>query len=88
MTGEETSQISWVTLPKGAPVYASDGNEMGKVAEVIADRQKDIFSGVTLRGGLFDHDRFVPAELIERMTPAGVHLRVSSGDAETRFETG
>ena len=74
--------ISWMTLSKGTSVLASDGSEVGEVGEVVADRQKDIFSGITIRSGLFGTDRFVPADLIDTMTAEGVRLTVDAQQAE------
>ncbi|HJR44071.1 MAG TPA: DUF2171 domain-containing protein [Actinomycetota bacterium] len=81
MTNDERP-ISWMTLEKGTSVVASDGTTVGEVGEVVADRQKDIFSGITLSGGIFGQDRFVPAELIDTMTTAKVHLLVDPKQAE------
>jgi uncharacterized protein YrrD len=85
MTERETP-IAWSVLPKGTPVYASDGAELGKVAEVIADEQKDIFSGISLNPGLFKDERFVPADLIEVMTHDAVRLSISAEQAHRQLE--
>lgn len=81
MTNVEPA-ISWMTLSKGTSVVASDGSEVGEVGEVVADRQKDIFSGITISGGLFGTDRFVPADLIDTMTADKVHLTLDPKQAE------
>jgi uncharacterized protein YrrD len=83
---ERETPIAWSVLPKGTPVYASDGAELGKVAEIIADEQKDIFSGISLNPGLFKEERFVPADLIEEMTHEAVRLSVSSEQADLQLE--
>lgn len=83
---EAETPIAWVALEKGTPIYSSDGVELGKLAEVVADEQKDIFSGLTLDPGLFKHERFVPAGLVADMTTGRVTLTVSSTDAESRLE--
>ena len=74
--------ISWMTLSKGTSVVASDGAELGEVGEVVADSQKDIFSGITIGGGLFGTDRFVPADLIDTMTTDEVRLTIDQKQAE------
>ena len=63
-------------------MLAAGGEEIGKVREVIADEQKDIFSGVTLDTGLLSEPRFVPAEMIEEMTDDVVRLVISAERAE------
>jgi uncharacterized protein YrrD len=74
--------ISWLALEKGTPVVAAGGEEVGKVGEVIADEQKDIFSGVTLDTGLLSEPRFVPAEVIEELTDDVVKLVITAERAE------
>jgi len=71
-----------MTLAKGVAVFAADDKQIGVVGEVVADRQKDIFSGVTLSGGLFGTERFVPAELIVEMRADGVHLTIGEDQVE------
>lgn len=63
-------------------MLAAGGEEVGKVREVIADEQKDIFSGVTLDTGLLSEPRFVPAEMIEEMTDDVVRLVIPAERAE------
>ena len=81
MTADGTP-ISWMTLKKGTDVLSNDSTKVGDVGEVIADTQKDIFSGITLGGGLFGTARFVPADLIDTMTADAVHLTISAQEAE------
>ena len=78
--------IAWLALEKGAHVFGSDGEEIGKVAEVLGDRQKDIFSGVAVRDGFLSSKRIVPADLIEEITTEGVKLSLPSTEAEKRLE--
>ncbi|MBW3594652.1 MAG: DUF2171 domain-containing protein [Actinobacteria bacterium] len=78
--------ISWMTLASGTPIKASDGTELGRVHEVVADRQKDIFSGITFRDGVLGADRFVPAHLIGEITTDEVRLTVTGQDAGDEIE--
>lgn len=78
----EDRQIAWLALEEGTAIIASDGAEVGRVATVVADEQKDIFSGVTFRPGLLDGQKFVPADAIERMTADAVHLKITGSEAE------
>jgi hypothetical protein len=83
---EPETPIAWSALARGTPVYSSDGREIGKVAEVIADEQKDIFSGISVDPGWFKDERFVPADLIASLSAAAVRLRITAGAAEARLE--
>lgn len=74
--------ISWMALQDGTPVLASDGNEVGKVTEVVADRAKDIFSGIRFRHGLFGSEHFVPADKVAEITQEDVTLTMTAAEAE------
>lgn len=83
MTGQP---IAWMALNAGTRIVTTDGEELGRVHEVIADRQKDIFSGVTFRDGVLSGERFVPAGTIDTITTEEVRLTVSSEEAEQKIE--
>ncbi|MDQ3958441.1 MAG: DUF2171 domain-containing protein [Actinomycetota bacterium] len=78
---DENAPISWLALEEGTPILAADGSEIGRVLEVVADEQKDIFSGVVFRPGLLDGRRFIPAAAIDRLTKSAVHLNISPEEA-------
>jgi sporulation protein YlmC with PRC-barrel domain len=73
--------IAWSALAKGTPVYASDGTELGRVTEVVADEQKDIFSGVAFRSGLLESESFAPADRIDVITEEGVRLTLGAEES-------
>jgi uncharacterized protein YrrD len=79
---EDTTPIAWVALKPGTIVTTSDGEEIGKVSDVIADEQKDIFSGITFKHGLFDREHFIAADQIAHMSASRVELRLTSQQAE------
>jgi uncharacterized protein YrrD len=78
----EDKPISWLALETGTPIVSSDGEQIGKVSDVVADRQKDIFSGITFKPGLLDTPVFVPADNIGDLTDNEVTLTISAADAE------
>ena len=78
---DDQAPTSWMTLEKGTTVLSSDGEELGSIAEVIADRQKDIFSGVTINSGLLSSNRFAPAAIIDEMSPTSVTLSITAAQA-------
>lgn len=78
---DNQTPIAWLALEEGTPIYARDGDELGKVADVIADREKDIFSGITFRPGLLEGPLFVPASKIDEITTDAVRLSLSSAEA-------
>ena len=78
---KEGQPIAWRVLAKGTRIFASSGDEVGKVSEVVADDQKDIFSGIAFRTGLLSSQRFIPADLIDSLTDEGVYLTISEAEA-------
>ena len=83
MTGDP---ISYMALPKGARIVGSDGEEIGRVSEVISDDQKDIFSGLTFKDGALSKEQFLPADLVDSMTTETVTLSVTSDVAREKIE--
>ncbi len=79
----EDAPVSWMTLEVGTQVLASDGEEVGKITDVVADVQKDIFSGISFRSGLLAEERFAPADIVGELTRDSVHLTIPSGEIET-----
>lgn len=77
----EDEPIAWMALEKGAAVYSSDGEQIGKVTEVVADEARDIFSGVSFKSGLLGDEKFIPAQEVAEITTDGVRLSLSSKDA-------
>ncbi len=78
---DEGRPIAWMALENGTPVIAGDGEEVGKVADVVADESKDIFSGVVFRTGLLEAKKFVPATDVDEITSTSVRLRISSKES-------
>ena len=75
-------QISWMALEEGTPVHSEDGEELGKVTEVVADITKDIFSGIAFKHGLLGSHHFVHAADVREITEDSVHLSLSASDAK------
>jgi len=74
--------IAWLALEKGTPVIDATGAEIGKVSQVVADEQKDIFSGIQWRQGILGDEHYVPADLIDELTEGAVRLRVAGDEAQ------
>ena len=71
---------SYLELTAGAPVYSADDQELGKVAEVRAAPDLDIFDGILISGGALGH-RYVDAEHVREIFDRGVMLELSAADA-------
>jgi hypothetical protein len=74
--------VSYLTLPDGVRVYASDGREVGKVAHVLADPEVDVFEGLVISlGGLPPDHRFADADQVAELRERGVVLAIDSEGA-------
>jgi sporulation protein YlmC with PRC-barrel domain len=74
MSGDSGAPMSYLTLEPGTPVFTSDGEEIGRVAHVLADPDADIFDGIVISSGR-DH-RFVDAPEVARIETGGVTLSI------------
>lgn len=79
---DDGRQVSWMAITAGTPVVSSDGEDLGKVTDVVADREKGIFSGIVFRSGLLDRDRFAPGDLVGNITTDRVRINVAADEAE------
>ncbi len=74
---------SYLTLKPRTPAYSSDGERLGKVEHVIADRRADIFDGLVIdRSVLPGGHRFVDVEQIDEIYERGVLLSIDAAAAK------
>ena len=80
---------SYLTLEKGAEVYSSDGEKVGKVEHVLAAPDQDIFDGIVLDKSILPGGhRFVDAEQVQECFERGVLLKIDKAAAESLPEPG
>ena len=79
----DEQQVAWTAIQKGASVIAEDGSDLGKVSVVVADVNKDIFSGIAFRHGLLDSQHFIPADLVDVITTEEVRVKVTPEQAKS-----
>ncbi|HSD77571.1 MAG TPA: hypothetical protein VLA98_09205 [Solirubrobacteraceae bacterium] len=82
MTPDLGAPSSYLALPAGVPVYASDGEQAGRVEHVLAAEDADIFDGLVVRIG--GRRAFVDATLIAGLYERGAVLTIDAG-AVTRL---
>ncbi|HEX7301036.1 MAG TPA: PRC-barrel domain-containing protein [Solirubrobacteraceae bacterium] len=83
MSGSDLGEpISYLVLEEGTSVLSSDGEEVGHVAHVLADEQKDVFDGIVISHGLGRHS-FADADQIAAIHEHGVTLTLSAAEAES-----
>ncbi len=71
---EEEEPLSWKAVLEDTTVVASDGVEVGNVAEVLGAEQQDIFHGIVVRLGVLQRDVLVPADRITRITSQRIEV--------------
>jgi hypothetical protein len=76
---DEGLPIAYEVLEPGIPVFASDGEQVGTVAHVVAAPQEDIFHGIVMDGQ--NGRRFVPADQVASLHQRGVDLRIDAAAA-------
>jgi uncharacterized protein YrrD len=75
--------VSYLVLNHGAPVYSSDGEEIGKVTHVLADEDEDIFDGIVIGEHIFGEEhRFADADDIQAIFEHGVVLKLDRAACE------
>jgi uncharacterized protein YrrD len=71
--------VAWKVVERGWAVVASDGNEVGKVDQVIGDPEADIFDGLAVGAGtVLDRPLYVPSEHVGAIEEGTVHLSIDA----------
>jgi Uncharacterized protein conserved in bacteria (DUF2171) len=81
-------QVSWKMIEEGWLVVGSDGQELGKVHEVLGDSGVDIFSGLAVSPGMLRHSRYVPAESVSRIEEGRIEVDLDRDQFERQHEYG
>ena len=76
---DDDHQIGYKALPRGVPVFTSDGVELGKVHRVQDNEREHIFDGIVVatRAGRV----FVDAPEVARITARRVTLTIDAEEA-------
>jgi hypothetical protein len=71
--------VAWKVVEPGWAVVTSDGNEVGKVKEMLGDPEADIFDGVAVgAGNVLDRPIYVPSEQVGAIEEGTVHLTIDA----------
>jgi hypothetical protein len=76
---DDDHQVGYQALPRGVPVHASDGTQVGRVHRVLDNAREHIFDGIVIDtdGGR----RFVDAPEVARITLRRVTLTIDAAEA-------
>jgi hypothetical protein len=66
----------------GWEVVDSAGESVGKIDEVLGDKNRDIFDGLAVSTGLVGKPKYVPAERVGEIREDRVQLELSADEVE------
>jgi hypothetical protein len=66
--------VAWTVVEPGWRVIDASGEEVGHVAEVLGDANRDIFDGLNVTKGLLSGTDYVPSEQVAQIREGEVHL--------------
>lgn len=75
------AQTSYLAVPKGIPVYAASGQEIGRVKKVLSVPVKNVFDGIVIRTP--NGDRFVDAPEVGRIYERALCTTLTDDQAAT-----
>jgi hypothetical protein len=78
--------VSWFLIEPGWKVFEANGKEVGRVEEIVGDTNADIFSGLSISVGLLKGNRYVPSELVSRITDGDVQLKLTRDELDSLEE--
>jgi hypothetical protein len=76
---DDDHQIGYKALPRGVPVHAADGAQVGTVHRVQDNAREHIFDGIVIDTP--DGRRFVDAPEVARITAKRVTLTIGAAEA-------
>jgi hypothetical protein len=71
-----------MVIERGWSVVDADGHELGRVDEVLADEEADIFNGLEILAGTLAKPTYVPAERVGEIVEGRVQLRLTKEDLD------
>ena len=75
--------MAYAVLSAGVPVYSSDGEQIGKVAHVLAVPEEDVFDGIVINEHLLGQEhRFADADDVQAIYEHGVVLKLDRSACE------
>ena len=85
MDGAESAEeweVAWLAMPEKAPVMGESGEEIGRMEEVLGDKEDDIFHGIVLKLARGGHKVEVRADRIPKITTRRVYTDLATDELE------
>ena len=72
--------VSWMMIEQGWSVVDSEGDDVGRIDEVLGDEEADIFNGLNILKGAVGTKTYVPAEVVGEIVEGRVQLTLTKDD--------
>jgi hypothetical protein len=69
--------VSWMVIEQGWTVVDANGEEVGRVDDVLGDPDADIFNGLNVLTGIVGSPTYVPSEDVADIVDGRVSLSVA-----------
>jgi hypothetical protein len=79
---EEEREVAWLAMPEKAPVVGESGEEIGRMEELLGDKEDDIFHGIVLKLARGGHKVEVRADRIPKITTRRVYTDLAADELE------
>jgi hypothetical protein len=72
--------VSWMMIEQGWSVVDADGEDVGRIDEVLGDQEADIFNGLQVLTGILGTPKYVPAERVGEIVEGRVQLELKKDE--------
>jgi hypothetical protein len=79
---DDEKTVSWMAIPKDAPVVDREGNEIAEVEAVLGDDEEGIFHGLAINLPGWGGHVELPADRVQRITTRRVYTDLAPGEGE------
>ena len=79
---DEEREVAWLAMPDKAPVVGESGEEIGRMEELLGDKEDDIFHGIVLKLARGGHKVEVRADRIPKITTRRVYTDLAADELE------
>jgi hypothetical protein len=79
---DEEREVAWLAMPEKAPVMGESGEEIGRMEELLGDKEDDIFHGIVLKLARGGHKVEVRANRIPKITTRRIYTDLTTDELE------
>jgi hypothetical protein len=72
--------VSWMMIEQGWSVVDADGEDVGRIDEVLGDQDADIFNGLQVLTGVLGTPQYVPSESVGDIVEGRVQLELKKDE--------